>query len=88
MSTSLPHLPTDAKLLYEYLGQRLDAGGEGLTGPEVLADLAAYQRQLERLREMIRAGEASLDAGEGRELDVEALLMRVRDRLASEGGVR
>ncbi len=39
-----------------------------------------YLAQLARLREMARAGEASLDAGEGRELVLDALLSRVFER--------
>jgi hypothetical protein len=85
MSTDMPNMPTDAQLLYEYLGRKLDGGVETVPGQEVLADLAAYQQQLEKLRAMIREGEASLDAGEGRELDLNALLQRVRNRIAAEG---
>jgi hypothetical protein len=81
MSTDLPNLPTDAQLLYDYLGARLSTSTAAPSGVEVLADLAAYQSQLDRLRAMVREGEASLDAGEGRELDVEALLERVRRRI-------
>lgn len=84
MSTDQSNLPTDAQLLYDYLGQTLK-GDETRPGQEVIADLAAYQEQLERLRSMIREGEASLDAGEGRELDVAALLERVRNRIATKG---
>ena len=85
MPASIPNLPSDAQLLYEYLGRRLQSGEASLPGPEVLADLAAYQDQLLRLRTMIREGELSLDAGDGRELDIDALLGRVRQRLVSNG---
>lgn len=86
MSTNLPSLPSDAQLLYEYLGRQIGAGSEGESGQAVVADLAAYQQQLDRLRELIRAGEQSLDAGRARELDLDALLARVQQRIASQGG--
>jgi hypothetical protein len=85
MSADSPQLPSDAQLLYEYLGRRIDRGADGDAGQDVVADLAAYQEQLDRLRTMVREAEASLDAGEGRELDVEALLKRVHARIAAEG---
>lgn len=81
----IPHLPSDAQLLYEYLGRQLDRGAVAPRGDQVLVELTEYQRQLDKLRAMVRAGEASLDAGEGRELDVDLLLRRVRDRIAAEG---
>jgi hypothetical protein len=86
MSTDLPSLPSDAQLLYEYLGRQIDAGSEEESGQAVVADLAAYQQQLDRLRELIRAGEQSLDAGRARELDLDALLARVQQRIASQAG--
>jgi hypothetical protein len=85
MSTNAPNLPTDAQLLYEYLGQQLDGKDPPPHGRAVVADLAAYQEQLDRLRTMVQAGEASLDAGRGRPLDLDALLLRVRERIAAEG---
>ena len=41
-------------------------------------ELLAYVEKLQRLREDLRAGIASLDAGEGRPLDVEAVIARAR----------
>lgn len=82
----MPSLPSDAQLLYEYLGRQIGAGNEGDSGRAVVADLAAYQEQLDRLREMIRAGEQSLDAGRARELDLDSLLARVQQRIAAQGG--
>jgi hypothetical protein len=86
MSTEMPHSPTDAQLLHQYLGQRLDETGADVPGQTVIAELGEYQNQLDRLRAMIREGEASLDAGEGRELDVESLLQRVRNRMVRQDG--
>lgn len=85
MSTDSPNLPTDAQLLYEYLGRKIASGGETAPADELLADLGAYREQLDRLRAMIGQAEQSLDAGLGRDLDLESLLVRVRRRLEAEG---
>lgn len=85
MSTNSPNLPTDAQLLYEYLGRKIASGGEQAPADELLADLGAYREQLNRLRGMISQAEQSLDAGLGRDLDLESLLSRVRKRLEVEG---
>lgn len=81
MSTDSPNLPTDAQLLYEYLGRRIASGGEQAPADELLADLSAYREQLDRLRSMISQAEQSLDAGLGRDLDLESLLLRVQKRI-------
>ena len=83
MSTELPNMPSDAQLLYEYLGQQVN-GGEQRSAREVLDDLHAYSLQLERLRQLVREADESLEQGKTSELDVLALLERVRGRDALE----
>jgi hypothetical protein len=85
MPTDLPQLPSDAQLLYEYLGKRIESGDEHRPAIEVIAELNAYRQQLERLRSMVAEAEESLAQGRVRELDVEALLDRVRRRIPSRG---
>jgi hypothetical protein len=75
MSTELPNLPSDAQLLYEYLGQQVSSG-EQRPAREVLDDLQAYSAQLERLRQRVRDAEASLAQGQAKELDLTALFER------------
>lgn len=87
MSTDFPQLPTDAQLLYEYLGHRIEQGPVDIPAAEVLAELGDYGAQLKRLRELVSEAEASLASGKAKPLDVEALLERVRRRALSEGGV-
>ena len=41
-------------------------------------ELLAYVEKLQRLREYLSAGIASLNAGEGRPLDIEAVIARAR----------
>ncbi len=84
MSTDLPNLPSDAQLLYEYLGKRIHDMGENRPAVEVIADLDAYSRQLEQLRDMVGKAEGSLAQGRARELDLESLLDRVRMRITAE----
>jgi hypothetical protein len=84
MSTDLPNLPSDAQLLYEYLGQQVSSG-EQRPAREVLDDLQAYSAQLERLRQMVREADESLAQGRAKELDLPALLERIRRRDTIEG---
>jgi hypothetical protein len=84
MATDLPPLPSDARLLYEYLGSKIENGDEDRPAVEVLADLNAYSRQLVQLRAMVAKAEESLDQGLAKELDLDALLERVRQRMLAQ----
>lgn len=88
MSTDFPQLPTDAQLLYEYLGNRLEQGRVDLPAADVVAELGNYSDQLNRLRAMVGEAEASLANGKAKPLDVEALLERVRRRIDATTGDR
>jgi hypothetical protein len=88
MPADFSQLPSDAQLLYDYLGQQIGSGDEHRPAGEVLADLHAYSLQLERLRGMVREAENSLAQGKARDLDLAALLERVRQRAANEGQAR
>lgn len=85
MSTDFPQLPTDAQLLHDYLGRRIEDDAVELSAAEVVAELGDYGAQLQRLRKMVSEAEASLAAGQAKPLDVEALLERVRRRAATQG---
>lgn len=82
MATELPTLGvTDAELLHQYLGRRLDAGARGEPVDRLLADFAEYRRQLEELRASLsRAAQ-----GEFGPLDVDDVIRRGRERMAAEG---
>lgn len=85
MATDLPTLGvTDAELLHQYLGQRLDAGARREPVDRLLADFAEYRRQLEELRASLREAEAASARAESRPLDLDTLFARVDARL--EGG--
>ena len=87
MSTDFTPLPTDAQLLYEYLGHRIEQGPVNLPAAEVVAELSVYSAQLQRLRELVSEAESSLANSQAKPLDVQALFDRVRKRASSEGHV-
>ena len=84
MATDIPHVPNDVELLHTYLGQRLELGVD-LSLDAALSGFQDYYRQLRDLRGKVRQAEDSLARGEGRLLDVEAVIGRVRERLADQG---
>ena len=85
MATELPSNLSDAQLLYQYIGRRLDNGGRDMPADALLAELNQYQLQLEKLRDMIRTAEHSLARGEGGPLDIDELLDEMTAELAKEG---
>jgi len=85
MATELASEMTEAELLHSYLGRRLSKGARKESIESLLADYAQYRRELEEIRAKVREGLESLDRGEGRPLDLEALFARVDKRLDAEG---
>lgn len=85
MATDLPHSPSDVELLHNYLGQRLERDGTDLPLEDALAGFEEYCRQLRELRGKVRQAEESLARGHGMPLDAEAIVRRVRTRLAAQG---
>jgi hypothetical protein len=85
MATASSKTLTDAELVYQYFGKLLANGGRDKPVDWVLAELAAYYRELERMRAMIREAEESSARGESKPLDLDALFARVDKRLEQEG---
>ena len=85
MATDSPQTPTDVELLRDYLGERIDHEGRDLSLDEALSGFQEYHRQLQDLRAKVRQAEDSLARGEGRPLDVEAVIGRLRKRLTEQG---
>lgn len=85
MATELPYTPTDVQLLHGYLGKRLESAGGCVSLDDALTGFQAYYCQLRNLRNKVRQAESSLDQGQGKPLDVDAVVERVRMRLAKEG---
>jgi hypothetical protein len=85
MATDMPHVPSEVELLHIYLGQRLQNDAGDLSLDAALSGFQDYYRQLRDLRSKVRQALESLDRGEGRPLDVESVIGRVRKRLADQG---
>jgi hypothetical protein len=85
MSTEMPGVPSDIELLHTYLGQRIQDNSGELSLDSALSGFQEYYDQLRELRGMVRQAEQSLSRGEGRALDVESVIGRVRQRLAEQG---
>ena len=80
MSTELPK--NELSEFHVYIGRRLENGGRDLTPEESVQEYRAYQNEVKRLHERIQS---SIDSGEAKPLDSEALMNEVRAELAEEG---
>jgi hypothetical protein len=85
MATASSKTQTDAELVYQHFGKLLANGGKNTPVDRLLADLAEYYRQLEKVRAMIREAEESSARGESKPLDVDDVIRRGRERMAAEG---
>jgi hypothetical protein len=85
MSTDTPYTPSDVELLHTYLGKTLQHPNNASSLDDALAGFQQYYRQLRDLRGKVRQAEGSLAEGKGKPLDVDAVIDRVRIRLADEG---
>ena len=85
MATAPSKTLTDAELVYEYFGRFLAKGGRKEPVDRVLAELAAYYRELEQVRALIREAEESSARGESGPLDLDALFARADKILDQEG---
>jgi len=96
MSTETTEAPTtsadpsrvlsDLELLHRFIGQKLQSGRRDQPLEECLTEFRRYLASVERLRDEIRpALERSRRGQYGKELDVEDLIRRGRQRLADRG---
>lgn len=81
---NMSNVATELSEFHQFIGKRLETG-VAITPDEALEEFRRYREELERLREMIRAAEESIARGEAKPLDADALIRRVRERLALEG---
>ena len=84
MATDL-ETQTDLEAFHKFIGELLKKGKRKLPVEESLVAFREYQQELERLREEIRPALERATKGEGKELDLEDILRRGRERLAKEG---
>jgi hypothetical protein len=85
MATDAKSEMTTAELLHFYVGMRLQKGDRKVPIQEILADFPEYMRQRERMRDMIREADQSLESGQSEPLDLEQLIEDVVRELAEEG---
>lgn len=85
MATASSKTLTDAELVYQQLGKLLANGGREKPVDWLLTELAAYYRELQQVRALIREAEESSARGESRPLDLDALFARADKRLSKEG---
>ncbi len=83
MSNVPSHLPSDAQLLYEYLGRQIVANPAGAPAKAVLADLEEFSLQLEQLRTMVVEAQSSAARGEVSEIQIADILERLRNRIGN-----
>ena len=84
MATDL-ETQTDLEAFHKFVGELLKKGKRKLPVQESLVAFREYQQELERLREEIRPALERAAKGEGKEVDLEDILRRGRERLAKEG---
>jgi hypothetical protein len=76
----------DMQSFYEFLGRRLQGGGAGdLTPEQSVREFRAYQTELARFKEETQPALEQSARGESKPLDLDALMKRVRARLADDG---
>ncbi len=85
MSVGVSESPIHA--FYQFLGRRLDGGDADLTPEQSVHEFRLYQEEVARfLRETEPAAQSR--RGETRPLDVDAVMLRVQQRLQQQAGDR
>lgn len=70
---------------YHFLGHRLENGGRHLTPERSVQEFRLYQQELRRFIDQTQPAIAESERRESKPLDIDALMERVRARLAAEG---
>jgi hypothetical protein len=76
----------EIQAFYEFLGQRMD--DPAITPERSVQEFRAYQEELRRAQAELRASHEEFRLGKAKPLDVDALMDRVRGRLAQQGRSR
>jgi hypothetical protein len=74
---------SEIQAFYEFLGQRMD--DPAITPERSVQEFRAYQEELRRAQGELRASHEEFRQGMAKPLDVDALMERVRTRLAQQG---
>jgi hypothetical protein len=75
----------DMQSFYDFLGRRLQNGAQGMTPEESVQEFRAYQTELARFKEETQLALEQSARGQSKPLDIDALMKRVRARLAKNG---
>jgi hypothetical protein len=76
-------LSCDRDAFNAFLDQRFIAAHGDATLEDAVAAFRAYQRDLEQVRKKLQPSIEQADRGEGRPLDLDAVMQRVRDRISA-----
>jgi hypothetical protein len=71
---------------YQFLGRRLHGGDEDLTPEQSVREFRLYQDELARFLRETEPAVAQSERGETRPLDVDAVMLRVQQRLQEQHG--
>ena len=71
---------------YHFLGRRLNDGDADLTPEQSVREFRLYQEELDRFLRETEPAAAQSQRGETRPLDVDAVMLRVRERLRGQSG--
>ena len=85
MATASSKTLTDPELVYEYFGKLLANGGREEPVERLLAELAEYYQELQRVRALVHEAEESSARGKSGPLDLDDVIRRGRERTATEG---
>jgi len=78
-------LGSEIQAFYEFLGRKM--AGPAITPEQSVQEFRAYQEELRRAQAELRESHEEFRRGKARPLDVEALMQRVRTRLAQQEGM-
>ena len=80
---SIDAVGNEIQAFYEFLGRRMD--DPAITPERSVQEFRVYQEELRRAQGELRASHEEFRRGKAKPLDVDALMERVRSRLARQG---
>ncbi len=83
MATGIPQ--DEMRSFHEFLGRRLENDGTEITPEESVREFRIYQEELRRFIADTQPALEQSRQGESKPLDIDALMDRVRARLAEQG---
>ena len=86
MSVVVSESPIHA--FYQFLGRRLDGGDTDLTPEQSVHEFRLYQEEVARFLRETEPAAAQSRRGDTRPLDVDAVMLRVQQRLQQQAGDR